>query len=43
MRDKFVALHAVLTPEQRALLATRMERHGKRMHHGKEAQGDKRG
>ena len=43
MRDKFVALHAILTPEQRALLANRIERRGKGMHHGKEDQGDKRG
>lgn len=43
MRDKFVALHAVLTPEQRAQLAERMERRGKGMRHGKEGGQDKHG
>jgi Spy/CpxP family protein refolding chaperone len=43
MRDKFVALHAVLTPEQRALLATRMEKRGRGMHKGTDSPEDKRG
>jgi Spy/CpxP family protein refolding chaperone len=43
MRDKFVALHAVLTPPQRALLAERMEKRGRGMHPGKDTPQDKRG
>jgi hypothetical protein len=45
MRDKFVALHAVLTPEQRAKLADRMERRGARVPgaRDKDVPQDKRG